>query len=324
MSETKPDSSSTAVSWGAYWQGALDSDNYRGGGVGHPAVAAFWDEQLRVLEASIGTARVLDIGSGDGAVMQRMASVCQSALPRVVCLDISEPAIRRLTASFPGVGGIVADAKSVPFVTGAFDLVTSQFGVEYAGVEAVDAAVRLVTSGGRLALLLHIEGGAMHTESLAGLDALRRIRDCELIERSIAMFEAGFAAVRGADPNPYRRAANALMPCFRELEAIMRERGKHVAGDTVLRLYNDIDGIHASMAQYDPQEVLDWLTTMGRELVAFSGRLESMCEAAVDEDRFGRVCESLIERDFILERAEPLTARKPQLPLAWALVASKR
>ena len=53
-----------------------------------------------------------------------------------------------------------------------------------------------------------------------------------------------------------------LLPCLLAaavpaLEAIMKQYGEHVAGDTVARLYNDVGRIHGDIQRYEPAEVLD-------------------------------------------------------------------
>jgi SAM-dependent methyltransferase len=131
------------------------------------------------------------------------------------------------------VHGLVCDARSIPLQSETFDIVTSQFGVEYAGVEAIEEAARLLAPGGCLALVLHIREGRIHGECAASLDAITRVQESGFIPLAIAMFRTGFAAVRGANRAPYEAAASGLAPAVAELESVMSQHGEQVAGDHI-------------------------------------------------------------------------------------------
>ena len=310
-----------AASWDAYWRGTGDTGAYWSGGVSHPAILAFWDEFFRIVNHDYGAPRIVDIASGNGAVVERALAVLGRERPDFTCLDVSDAAIRNIQSRFPDVRGVVADARSIPLNSGGFDIVTSQFGVEYAGVKAIDEAARLVAAGGQLALLLHGQESSIHKECEESLDAIIRLKKSKFIPYATRMFEAGFEACRGADRAPYEAAATQLAPAVTALESIMAQYGQHVAGDTIARLYSGVDRMHRAMQRYEPAEVLDWLNRMDGELDAFEGRMSSMCESAVDTKSFDRICAGLRDRGHTTIHAGPLMAPGHALPLAWALVA---
>jgi SAM-dependent methyltransferase len=236
---------------------------------------------------------------------------------------VSDAAITNIRNRFPRIHGLVADARSIPLDSGGFDIVTSQFGVEYAGLEAIDEAARLLAPGGRFALLLHNQAGSIHQECEESLDAIVRLQESRFIPYAIDMFSAGFDAVRGADRAPYEAAAKQLAPAIGALETIMQEYGQHVAGDTIGRLYSDVGQIHQRIQHYDPGEILDWLNRINGELDAYAGRMSSMSNCAVDSETFAQIVDGLRNRDYTIVRAEPLTIPDHELPLAWALIATK-
>ena len=309
--------------WDTYWQGARDSDAYASGGVSHPAVAAFWDETLASVLPRYGRARILDIATGSGAVIESLARHGAEQNYDVTCVDISGAAVDRVRNRFPDVTGVVADANEIPLDSGGFDLVTSQFGIEYAGLHAFDEATRLLDDGGILMLLIHIRPGSIYEECAAARTAVERTRRCDFVPLAIRFFEAGFAAVRGADRTPYDRAGTALNPAIQEVGAILAEYGEHVAGDTIIRLYSDIQRIHNRIQHYDPNEVLAWLGSMQTELAQYEERMTSMCDAAFDDKQFDEVCQRLRERGLDVDRAEALRPNGSALPLAWILQATR-
>ena len=103
----------------------------------------------------------------------------------------------------------------------------------------------------------------------------------------------------------------------------MTEHGQNVAGDTIVRLYSDVDRIHRGMQRYEPSEVLDWLKRMDGELDAYAGRMSSMSQSAIDGETFDRICSALRGQDYTIDRAEALLTPGSDLPLAWVLVVTK-
>ena len=322
MNQDKSDSSQVASNWDTYWHGTGDVGAYSSGGITHPAILAFWDEYFGGVKSKYNIPKIIDIASGNGAVVERALAILGDQQSDFTCLDVSEAAIGNIRDRFPQVNGIVSDACDIPLDSGNFDVATSQFGVEYAGLEAISESARLLASGGQIALLLHIKAGSIHSECVQSLDAITKIKNARFIPHAIDMFDAGFKAVRGADRAAYESAAKKLAPAIGVLEESMRQYGQHVAGDTINRLYNEVGQIHQRIQHYEPDEVLDWLKIMDSELDAYAGRMSSMSEAAIDKETFEQVCTELRNKGYTVNRAEPLLIPDHDLPLAWVLIAT--
>lgn len=323
MVDPKSDSAQIAQSWNAYWHGTGDIGAYSSGGVNHPAIRTFWDEFFQTVKRDYVAPAIIDIASGNGAVIERALTVFGEEQAHFTCLDVSDAAITNIRSRFPSVRTITADASSIPLDSAGFDIATSQFGVEYAGLEAIDEAARLLAAGGRLALMLHNQAGSIFDECAASQDAIVQLQESHFIPYAIEMLSAGFKACRGADRAPYEAAATRLNPAVQALEGIMQQYGEHVAGDTIARLYGDVDRIHREIQCYEPGEVLDWLNRMDSELEAYAGRMSSMCQSALDREKFDQICAGLRSRNCTMEHAGPLLAPDHDLPLAWVLVAVK-
>ena len=323
MVEHKSNSSQVTDSWDTYWHGTGDVGAYSSGGVNHPAIMDFWDEFFNMVKTDYTKPKIIDIATGNGAVIERALATFGDEQPEFTCLDISGSAIANIHNRFPGVKGIVADVCSIPLDSDSFDIATSQFGVEYAGLEAINEVARLLTMGGRLTLLLHNREGSIHQECVESLDAVVQLQNSRFIPLAIEMFSAGFKAVRGAERAPYEAAAKQLAPAIGVLENIMKQYGEHVAGDTIARLYNDVGQIHQEIQQYEPTEILEWLKRMDGELNAYTGRMSSMSQSAIDSVAFDQVNAGLCSRGYTIERAEPLVTTDHDFPLAWVLIAKK-
>lgn len=309
--------------WDTYWKGARDADAYTSGGVSHPAIASFWGDTLSDLFGALDRGKLLDIATGSGAVVEHISQQHGMEKCEVTCVDISNAAIEGVRSRFPNVIGVVADANSIPLDSGQYDLVTSQFGIEYAGLAAIDELTRLLAPDGTLILLMHIQPGIVFRECATARDAIERTQKSGFMRHSLRFFEAGFAAVRGADRAPYEQAALQFNPAIQELESILSEHGEHVAGDTISRLYADVQRIHSRMQYYEPNDVLDWLRNMDKELVEYEARMESMCAAAIDAKTFNEICENLRGQGFNIVSGEPLLVADDKLPIAWILRANR-
>jgi SAM-dependent methyltransferase len=151
-----------AAPWARFWaSGALHScmgsfgDRYGG------SIGAWWQARF----ASVAAAeRVLDIGTGGGPLplmLVRQAEGDAARLPQVTAIDLAHlrfawipepaPAWREKIDLRTGVG-----AEALPFEDGVFDLVCSQFGIEYAEPDAAfSELIRVLRLDGRAALVMH-------------------------------------------------------------------------------------------------------------------------------------------------------------------------
>ncbi len=310
-------------SWDKYWHGTGAAGAYSSGGASHPGLLVFWSDFLQSLAGRFAPPRLLDIATGNGAVVENALHLLKSDGPVVTCVDMSESAISNVKARFPGVTGVVADAKSVPLDDKSFDIVTSQFGVEYAGLEATAEAARLVATGGALGMLMHIKNGSIHKECEDSLAAIAATRAADFVALATDLFKNGFAAVRGANRAGYDKAGTNLAPAVAAVEKVMDEYGDDVAGGTIARLYNDVARIHSSLPNYDPDEVLEWLATMDTELFAYGERMTSMIDAAGDKASCEQVYAQLLKSGLEVVTADELLVGDETLPLAWAIIAKR-
>lgn len=323
MTKLTSNTSQVSDSWGTYWQGTGDVSAFTSGGAAHPAIRAFWEKFFNDVKQSYKNPEIIDIASGNGAVVEFALAVFNDNQNEITSLDISAAAIDNIHNRFPTVKGIISDACSIPMETGSFNIVTSQFGVEYAGHDAIFEAARLVADGGLLALLLHADSGSIHQECLQSLNAIERLQASQFIPSAIEMFDAGFRAVRGADRSAYDKAGNKLAPAIDELEAIMKQYGQHVAGDTITSLYNKVGQIHQRIQHYEPDDVLNWLKRMDEELNAYAERMSSMIQSAINSSSFKQIKVDLQDQGFSIESAETLIVPDHELPMAWVLIAKK-
>lgn len=152
--------------WSRYWQaGPLHcladsfSGNYDGG------IGGFWREVFGTLHAG---QRVLDVGTGNGALPALLGELCPDVQLQVDAIDLAElspawhadlPEQTRGRIRFHG--GVRAEA--LPFPDACFDLAVSQYGIEYSDPAASLAELaRTLKPGGSCAFVLHHARSRLH------------------------------------------------------------------------------------------------------------------------------------------------------------------
>lgn len=147
-----PDCATLPAPWAAFW---VDAD-VDGCTKGLPpalrtAIGARWRQLLTGLAPD---ASLLDLGCGRGAVL---AAARDAGITRLQGVDAAPIA----DTFFPLH---VGSAASLPYADRAFTVVTSQFGIEYAGFAAAVAEAARVAAD-RLWLLVHAAGGPVHDDA---------------------------------------------------------------------------------------------------------------------------------------------------------------
>lgn len=311
-----------APAWDSYWRGTREKAAHKEGGVQEALLAEFWRQLLREQLTANAELRILDLACGNGAVTGFVREL--SPALAVNCCDYSVHAVEELQRRYPGNLRVVADAARLPYADASFDLVASQFGVEYAGVEAIVEAARVVAPGGSLALLLHVFEGAIYRECERNRDVVNAILELDILTLARNAFAAGFALNAGTGtPEMFRQAEQAFTPAVRGLERILREAGPAAAGGLPGQLYQDIAHMYRRMSAYEPTDILKWLDGMAGELAAYQGRMQSMLDAALSRDRLLQLQAQLVASGFHGAPLRTLEVNGQSLAAGWALVMQR-
>ncbi|KAF1712903.1 class I SAM-dependent methyltransferase [Pseudoxanthomonas sacheonensis] len=172
--------------WSTYWaSGALHScansyqDNYRG------AIEDFWGVVFKHMGAS---SRVLDIATGNGALPLMLSRLRgREAKDSIDAVDLAEIAPAwNATEQWPQIrfhSGI--RMERLPFENQSFDLVVSQYGIEYGKwPDALSEGLRVCRSEGVLALVLH------HSDSVLVSVGRSELRNHELLTSPRGLIES--------------------------------------------------------------------------------------------------------------------------------------
>jgi SAM-dependent methyltransferase len=298
--------------WDSYWSGSQSGAAYGQEGIDHPLLAAHWRRLLATVKSG---ETVLDVASGRGA----LAAFLRPEQVDLVSVDFSSAALRSQTSLFPAIKAVAADVRQLPFGDGGIDRIISQYGIEYGGVDAIPALIRLIRPGGRIQLVLHMSGSVIDSECQANVDALARLEASQFLTLAAAMFEAGFLVLKGeSGPEIAREKAVPVISAHEELGAILRQYGEGIAGGTIKTLFMESAKMQERLPNYVEAEVMEWLASMARETVTYKQRMQSMVGAAISEEVFKLLMEKFRAAGMTIEEACPIKDDADQA-LGWSL-----
>jgi len=313
--------------WDAYWRNARSAAAHADGGPQDAVLAAFWTELFeRLFPRLRQEAAHLDLACGNGAVPRFALSSCgvvAGARALHICgLDESPAALQEMRRRDPSLTGVAAAASCLPFGPQVFDLVTSQFGMEYAGPGVVEEACRVLKPGGTLAAVLHLHGGGIYRECRNNLQAIDGFRQSRLLEH----FESLFRAVvgrGGSDGGAVEARDRQFAAAVGEAERVFGQWGTGVASGTLHRIYSDLGHMYRRLRAYDRDELIHWIDVMRGELETYSGRMSAMLSAALDEQAFDAVLARVGELGLLVRIRDTLAFGQQSRPSAWLFVAEK-
>jgi SAM-dependent methyltransferase len=234
--------------------------------------------------------RVLDVATGNGIVLAHAAAAARARGRRFALTGIDraeidpprylrnlDPALRAATF----LGGVAAE--SLPFADGSFDVVVSQYGLEYADLErALAEAARVLVPGGALVWLAHADGSEIarqHRGQAKELDFLLAPGG------PVAAMHAMVARQRvGQD------ITAALDACRSDAMQFSRA---HPPASIIREVLEGFTALLSSTGGHDAVAAV--LTEAERRLRTHRDRIGSLLDAVLTPDRLGRVRTRLSE-----------------------------
>ena len=303
----------TAEDWSNYWQGrasAASGAALAGAGVEDlPSLNAFWSS---IFEEGERSAKVLDLACGAGSVIKHAAKAGFSDLHGS---DISTGAIDALKARYEFVECTVASADNTPYDDNNFDMVVSQYGIEYADFsKTADEIIRLLNDGGQFVSINHFKGGAIENEVTENRQNAEKIVDSGFMKAAIDLITEEFASDHSGDINKegYEKAKRLLV------DAVPND-----PSGLAQHLHLGFSQLYQRRQAYDLADITGWLAGMQKEIDAFIGRMKSMEEAALDEAQVTAFLDKFRQAGFRETSAEPFLLKTGEAPGAWVIRAKR-
>lgn len=300
--------------WSNYWQGRTAGESGAalvGVGVENDQdIAVFWDDVLSGYEKNVP---LLDLACGAGSVIRRAEA---SGFTDLTGADISDAAIVALKDACPTAKGVVCPANETPFKDGAFTIVASQFGFEYAGAEQTASEIaRLVAPGGTFIALAHKSGSAIEQEVLSKRAEAQAIKDTGFTDVAKNLFKVDKT---DGDDTAFGEALQA----FRGPQDQLLEIAKS-AGGLAGHLYQGTQQLYERRRSYDLADMTGWIDGMATEVEAYVGRMQSMVEAALTQKDLEAVLDKLKQAGLTCSDPETLVSGPQNEQLAWIIKAER-
>ncbi len=233
--------------------------------------------------------RVLDIATGNGVLLVWASRAARAAERELTLtgIDLAEidparflPEHQADLASVRFIGNTAAE--SLPFADGSFDVVISQYGLEYADLElALSEAARVLTPGGYLHWLAHGMDSSVVAQGRA------RLLDIE----SLLAPDGPFAAMKSYMDARVR--GRKVSRATRVLTEALRSAEGHCLANPPATLVRQLCGgildTANQLEKYHPADVERWLSENLRRLRGQRRRTRDLLSACLSADRLAHV-----------------------------------
>ena len=250
------------------------------------AIETHWTDFFAELPAG---QRVLDIATGNGVLLVWAARAARAAgreltLTGVDLADIDParflPEHQMDLESARFIGNIAAE--SLPFADGSFDVVVSQYGLEYADLDlALSEVARVLAPGGHLHWLAH------GTDSIVVAEGRARLVDIDLLLASDGPFAAMKTYIEArARSRKVSRATRILTEALRSAEAHCHA---NPPATLVQQLCGGILDTANQFEKYHPADVEHWRAENLKRLRSQRQRTRDLLSACLSGDRLAHV-----------------------------------
>jgi ubiquinone/menaquinone biosynthesis C-methylase UbiE len=300
--------------WTDYWQkeGAGGEVYVNKDGGKSPVLSSFWRKQFSNLGNIKKKSKIIDIASGAGSIF---ANLPEHHSFELFAADVSQHALEQLKQRIDKVTTVTCSADEVPFDDQYFDTVVSQFGMEYAGLDAFNEAARLVAIDGSLVVICHYEDGQIDSRNQVELQGAHLINKLEFIDRAILVSEKSFSTKE--------QELKQAFDSFVEVEPKLAEYCSTHPNGVHSYLYAGFKQLFTNRQSYTLDDIVGWLEGMRLEVDKSILRLEEMRRATLSLADIQDIKSRLQQCGLSHVCFESLLVPGNSVPIAWELRAQR-
>ncbi|MEN8251128.1 MAG: class I SAM-dependent methyltransferase [Bacteroidota bacterium] len=271
--------------WTSYWQtgvtgsfGAQEPKWYK------EILEPFWQDIFSSLPQK---AEILDVATGNGAIA-RIAALSSKNNDREFSITASDKA-RQKPAETNYDNGIKyllnSPTENLEFPGHQFDLITSQFGIEYSDIKkSLPTLFKHLKPGAELIFIAHNSQSIICNESREELNQYRSILDEQPIFKKLDQLITSMGEIRSRSDLAAlksNRSADKSREAFNRLVAKLTAR--YSEGIVIADLLKQINPIFKQMMMAPVSEKLKFSNTIKLNMQQARLRLQDMVSAALDE-----------------------------------------
>ena len=307
--------------WRNYWKSDLPASCVPENKDTAKEIAAYWSGMFAELPDG---SRVLDVATGNGIVLAYAAAAAGQGgkTLELTGVDLAEIDPQKFLSETPAgfenvrfLGGTAAE--DLPFGEGDFDVVVSQYGLEYAQLDKALAEVeRVLAPGGRLTWLAHCEDSEVVQQNRDRVDQVRFL----LAPRGpVDAMEKFLARVKKGKGLSY--AGQRLQAVMVDAEAYCRE---HPPAKIVTEVCSVIADTANRWQAYRPDDLVKMLADSRQRLIRHRQRINDLIRAVMSPERLQDVERRLGGAAWSSTSIAPLHAGAGEVPIGLLITSQRR
>ena len=237
--------------------------------------------------------RILDVATGNGIVLAHAATAAERAGKNYLLtgIDLADINPVRYVTNLPEdlrqakfVGRVAAE--KLPFSDACFDVVVSQYGLEYADLEAALGEVeRVLVAGGRLHWLAHSRESAVVTQNQ---DQSKQVDFLLAPDSPMQAMRLLVAKIK-----KHKNVQHSLSKLGTSLHQAEVYCNDNSPAAVVREVCTEIAHIAQRWQAYDPKDLVRMLDDSKQQLMAHRQRINDLLASVMTSDREEAVCKQL-------------------------------
>ncbi len=287
----------SAPSWDNFWRNTGKNTEMPCFGVQTDILRSQWKQLFDCVLVDLHKeARILDIAAGDGALISEisryLSGVSLGKNIKLYAADYSSSACIESGRRVEGLKPVCCDSLRLPFQARSFDVIVSQFGIEYSGEEAFISAFETVKNSGSFISVSHMKHGSIYNECRENFLSTRAFLASGILDQARNVFSVADEVVSNRlDKQAFVDADRKFSIAVSSCKTVFDEFGANAGGGYLYQIYSELGHMFNQIHSYAGSDVITWLNNTEYEMEAYSNRMESMTDSALSHSNIESIQE---------------------------------
>lgn len=290
--------------WNDYWKDNTNVDSLftDSNGAAFEEFSVFWCSSLK---QNTNSKSIIDLACGTGALF---SSIGKIKLNRMAGLDCSPLALDAFNKKFPNAKTYLSEGTELPKeIIGDYDIVVSQFGIEYLGKASIIRLPEIMKPGAQFIALCHCKDGHIHSRYQKEREALELLFSKNSFSEAIALAESD-----PRDDDTIERMKNYA-------SYLKSQKGLGYGGSQYY--VEGVNQIFANFHAYHQNDVVNWIGGMEVQLHAAYKRICTITDVALSTEDIEEITSTAGNK--LNWNVSLFHIRSSDLPSAWKLTYVK-